>query len=673
MIGEILGNRYELQEKIGEGGMSIVYKARCNKLHRYVAVKILKKELAENEEVIKKFKIEATAIATLSDNNIVNVLDVGTQGDINYIVMEYVKGKTLKYVIKQFGKLNYETTISMAIQIAKALECAHKNSIIHRDVKPQNILVTEEGLIKVTDFGIAKSTTSSKLTNTTTIMGSAHYFSPEQAKGSTVDARTDIYSLGVVLYEMVTGKLPFEAESPVTIALKHIQEEPLPPKQVNSKIPESLNNLILKAMDKNSNNRYQDAKELIVDLQKVKEDPNVIIGNEKVPPLDEGHTIVMQAVNEVEIAKAAESRKVTSPKDYEDEYNDDEYYYDDEYYDDDYKDEKKKKKKVIIIILSAIAILIAMFLITFAIFQSGKEVGPTNTIRVPEIVGMTLEQAKVALEREGLDLVEAGTEKSSKKEGTILEVDPNEGTIVESGAKIRVIVSSGADKVKMPDFKESDVMTVKTFLTKNGVTNIRTVDEYNNEIPNGIVIKTDPGVGVEVTQDTEVTIYVSKGKETKYVRVENYVGLSYEVAKTNLENAGLVVIRGEDKKTDDESQDGNVATQTNVNKNVEEGSSISLRVWKYIEPEKETIKVGEIGLTEGMSQDGAKRVIESKGLKAKIVRSGDLLKSWNPSGNSEVKKGDTITLEFENEKVDTNPNDTILNNSNSDDTSKPKN
>ena len=230
MIGEVLGNRYEIEEKIGEGGMSIVYKARCNKLNRYVAVKVLKKEMSDNEDIVNKFKREATAIAALSDNNIVNILDVGSQDDVNYIVMEYVKGKTLKELIKQFGKLNYETAITIAIQIAKALECAHKNNIIHRDVKPQNILVTEEGLIKVTDFGIAKSTSSATLTNTTTIMGSAHYFSPEQAKGTLVDNRTDLYSLGVVLYEMVTGKVPFEADSPVTIALKHIQEEVVPPK-----------------------------------------------------------------------------------------------------------------------------------------------------------------------------------------------------------------------------------------------------------------------------------------------------------------------------------------------------------------------------------------------------------------------------------------------------------
>ena len=309
MIGQILGNRYEILEKIGEGGMSEVYKARCNKLNRFVAVKILKESLANNEEIVEKFKKEATAIAALSDNNIVNVLDVGTQDNINYIVMELVKGKTLKELIVEFGKMNYETAVKIGIQVAKALDCAHKNGIIHRDVKPQNILVTEDGVIKVTDFGIAKSSGSKTLTNSSTVMGSAHYFSPEQAKGSFLDVRTDLYSLGVVLYEMTTGRLPFDAESPVTVALKHIQEEPIPPKQINSKIPESLNNLILKAMSKDPNKRYQTARELINDLQKIKDDPNVKIGadlNE-----DDGHTIIMSAVNPDEIKNIKNFTKIT--------------------------------------------------------------------------------------------------------------------------------------------------------------------------------------------------------------------------------------------------------------------------------------------------------------------------------------------------------------------------
>ena len=342
MIGQVLGNRYELLEKIGEGGMSVVYKARCNKLDRLVAVKILKREFCDNEEIVKKFKIEATAIATLSDTNIVNVLDVGTQEDINYIVMEYVKGKTLKEIINNEGPLGYEDAINKALQISEALKCAHDNGIIHRDVKPQNILVSENGLVKVTDFGIAKSATSSTMTSTTTVMGSAHYFSPEQAKGEIVDIRTDLYSLGVVLYEMVTGKVPFDAESPVAIALKHIQEQPNSPKMVNSKVPTSLNDLILKLMSKEPKDRYQTAGDVIIDLQKIKNDPNVIIGeNRDFNDLDSTKTIVMDAATVADIKRGIQEDE--DDYDYDDDYDEE----DDDYYDEDDEEYDEIKKQLL--------------------------------------------------------------------------------------------------------------------------------------------------------------------------------------------------------------------------------------------------------------------------------------------------------------------------------------
>ncbi|EET86940.1 serine/threonine protein kinase [Clostridium carboxidivorans P7] len=270
MIGTMLGNRYELLEKIGEGGMALVYKAKCHLLNRYVAVKILKEQYSDDKEFVEKFKREATAVASLSDNNIVNIYDVGTQGDINYIVMEYVNGKTLKQIIREQGKIPTAKTANLAIQIARALDCAHRNNIIHRDIKPQNILVTNEGVVKVTDFGIAKASNSVTITNSSKVMGSAHYFSPEQARGSFVDCRTDIYSLGIVIYEMCTGRVPYDADSPVSVALKHIQEPVIPPKQLNENIPDNLNKLILKAVEKEPIKRYQTIKDMLTDLRKNK-------------------------------------------------------------------------------------------------------------------------------------------------------------------------------------------------------------------------------------------------------------------------------------------------------------------------------------------------------------------------------------------------------------------
>ncbi|GAA0078007.1 Stk1 family PASTA domain-containing Ser/Thr kinase [Clostridium sp. CTA-5] len=572
MKGIILGNRYELLEKIGEGGMSEVFKARCNKLNRFVAVKILKKEFCNNADIVEKFKGEATAIATLSDNNIVNILDVGTQDDLNYIVMELVDGKTLKDIINKFGKMNYEKAIVTAIQIAKALDCAHRNKIIHRDVKPQNILVAENGTIKVTDFGIAKSTSSSTITNTSTIMGSAHYLSPEQAKGSFIDYRTDLYSLGVVLYEMVTGVLPFQADTAVTIALKHLQESVIPPKNLNSKIPDSLNKLILKCMEKDPNKRYQTAKEVILDLEKIKENPNAIIDS----VADNEHTIIMSAVTE-EMSKQSNLNN----SDYEE---DDDYYYDDDYEDDDEPKSKKINKKNIMKIGMAIGGVVLLILLCMGLFTLFSSAGANKEVEVPNIVGSTLDEAKTKLEGMDLVLVDAGTEKSDQPEGTIIKIDPKEGTKVKVKSKVRVIVSSGETKVKMPDLREDDLDTAKKILESLGLKIDNTTEEYSNDIPKGQIISQNPSKDTEITTSTKVSVVISKGSEVKYSTVPSVTGLTLDEAKVKLENAKLKVSIVE-KETDDESNNGKVLSQSNEGGNVKQWSTVTITVGKYVKPE----------------------------------------------------------------------------------------
>ena len=693
MIGQILGNRYEILEKIGEGGMSEVYKARCNKLNRFVAVKILKESLANNEEIVEKFKKEATAIAALSDNNIVNVLDVGTQDNINYIVMELVKGKTLKELIVEFGKMNYETAVKIGIQVAKALDCAHKNGIIHRDVKPQNILVTEDGVIKVTDFGIAKSSGSKTLTNSSTVMGSAHYFSPEQAKGSFLDVRTDLYSLGVVLYEMTTGRLPFDAESPVTVALKHIQEEPIPPKQINSKIPESLNNLILKAMSKDPNKRYQTARELINDLQKIKDDPNVKIGadlNE-----DDGHTIIMSAVNPDEIKNIKNS--ATSSKDddyYEDENDDDNYYdddeddedYDDDYYededyydddeDDDYYKRKKgnnKSKKIIIAIVSILAILI-VGTVGYNVLGKNSESSSSNKkeIKVPNIEGMTIEQAKTELSKLGLKLVEGGTEESDKPAGTIISVYPKVGTAVKASTEVRVIVSGGQTSIKMPDLTESTLEDAKALLEDSGLTNYEVVEKYSNSIKAGEVIGTDPDAGEEVSDETKITIYVSKGPEVKYVTVEDVRGMSENRAKSTLEAAGLTIADVQTVEVKDDSSVNVVVKQSiEPGKSVQEGTSITIYIGYKKEEKEQSVDVSDVV---GMTGSDAIEYLVSLGFKrSNITLSGtgnrsDIVES---ASSQYAKPSETITLYMEKTSepsdIDDDPNNNNGNNDNNND------
>ena len=273
MVGTILLGRYELIEKIGEGGMGIIYKAKCHLLNRFVTVKILKEELNKDENFLRRFKREAISIGSLSHPNIVNVYDVGTENNLNFIVMEYIDGKTLKQIIKEKGRLSSLSTIEIALQISKALECAHKNNVIHRDIKPDNILITNNNMVKVTDFGIATVTDSQTITKDNKVTGSVHYFSPEQAQGRPVDSRSDLYSLGIVMYEMITGRVPFNAESPISVAMMHIQEAIIPPKEINSDITDNMNQVILKAVEKDPVNRYQTAGEFSQALIVLQGDP----------------------------------------------------------------------------------------------------------------------------------------------------------------------------------------------------------------------------------------------------------------------------------------------------------------------------------------------------------------------------------------------------------------
>ena len=273
--GRLLGNRYEIIEKIGSGGMATVYKAKCHVLNRYVAIKILRDEFTTDDEFIKRFEVEAQSAASITHPNIVSVYDVGADGNLYYIVMELIKGKTLKEIIvEEKGPLPWKWSVNIAGQIASALETAHKNHIIHRDIKPHNIIITEDGVAKVTDFGIAKAVSNSTITAFGTTIGSVHYFSPEHARGGYTDEKSDLYSLGVVMYEMLTGKVPFDADTPVSVALKHMQEEPTPPIEVNPNIPSAVNDIIMKALRKDTNLRYQNATAMLLDLKRALKEPN---------------------------------------------------------------------------------------------------------------------------------------------------------------------------------------------------------------------------------------------------------------------------------------------------------------------------------------------------------------------------------------------------------------
>ncbi len=629
MIGEVLGNRYELIEKIGEGGMAIVYKARDNKLNRLVAVKILKKEFANNKDISDKFKKEATALANFSDANIVNILDVGheEEGNIDYFVMEYVSGKTLKELIVENGKLNYTVSIGIATQIAKALECAHKNNIIHRDVKPQNILVTESGMVKVTDFGIAKSSTSATITNTTTIMGSAHYLSPEQAKGTFIDLRSDIYSLGIVLYEMVTGILPFDAESPVTIALKHIQSEPIDPKKYAPSIPDGLNNLIIKCMSKEPINRYQNCRELINDLQKIKENPNTSI-NAKMK-YDDDRTIIMEPIRPESIVNTdvnVERKKSSYTKaDFENDEDENEEEHEEDFRssttnlkknNNSKKNNNNKNKTIIIIGAIAIAVLlIGGIAFGYKSLTGGNSsISSSKTVPVPDITGMTVENATKELKKVGLKIKVVETIESDKEENTIVEMNPVADTEAKKGDTIEVKISGGLSKVIVPDLRDYDVNYIKDLLKQKGLDwNINY--QYSENIKSGYLISQYPERDSEVVKGSVIELTISQGKKEKFVSVSNYLGQNVDNAKKNLESLGLTVILKE-QSTDKESENGIVLSQSlESGTKISAGAKITLTYGKYTPPSD--IDVSQY-LSVGMSLADATSALNSAGISYSI-------------------------------------------------------
>lgn len=485
LSGKILGNRYILLEKVGEGGMALVYKARCQLLNRYVAIKILRPEFTADEEFVKKFKRESMAAASISHPNIVGIYDVGEQDGIYYIVMEYIHGQTLKDYIKAKGSLHYTETIKIITQISYALDHAHRNGVVHRDIKPHNILITDEKIIKVTDFGIARASSTVTMTNTGAVMGSVHYFSPEQARGGYSDHRTDIYSLGVVMYEMLTGRLPYDAESPVTIALKHIQDSFVEPIEANHEVPKALNDIVIKAMQKDMTKRYQSVKELIDDLNMAQSSPDTKlydwhIDNEstKVIPVEE--------INDA----LEKSRK------------------------------QKKSHKGLKITIGILVFLILAG--AFGVFAFNKWF-VVKDVKIPPIVGLTEEKAREMLEKVGLAMERAEVSDNSEA-GRVVKVYPEEGTTVKENSIVNVLVSVGPQKVNVPDLKNYDVISAETALKKAGLKLGYTDTKNSDEVQKDLIIEQEPKAGEQVLKDSAVNIVISSGPELQFVNVPVLIG-----------------------------------------------------------------------------------------------------------------------------------------------------
>ena len=518
--GKILGNRYEIIEKVGNGGMATVYKAIDKVLKRNVAVKILRDEFTTDEEFIKRFETEAQSAARLTHPNIVSIYDVGVDGNLYYIVMELIQGKTLKEIIvEERGPLPWKWSVNVAIQIASALETAHRNNIIHRDIKPHNIIITEDGIAKVTDFGIAKAVSNSTITAFGTTIGSVHYFSPEHARGGYTDAKSDLYSLGVVMYEMVTGRVPFDADTPVSVALKHMQEEPEEPIELNKNIPTSINKIIMKALQKDTNLRYQTATEMLTDLRKALQNPDG------------------DFVEELSYDPTAKTQKINTDM-----------YGNLNNYNENKKEEKKQGKfKTFIKTHKALSIIIGLILL-FAISLGGTllvlNVTNPKEVEMPNVVGMSKEEAQKEIEAANLKFeIEKEEYNKDVPEGFIISQDPiymEKYNKVKEGSTVKVVVSKGQEKTTVPNVKGKEREEAIS-LIEDAKLVAEVVEETSKTVKEGYVISQEIEPDEEAYAGDTIKIHVSTGTGIKQVTVVNVVGQNEADAKKTLEDLGLKV------------------------------------------------------------------------------------------------------------------------------------
>ncbi len=557
LIGKIIGNRYEILEEAGNGGMATVFKAKDHVLNRYVAVKVLKDEYTTDSDFIKRFNTEAQSAAGLSHANIVSIYDVGYEEENNlyYIVMELVKGKTLKQIIKKDGVISWKWAVNIAMQIASALEEAHKNGIVHRDIKPHNIIITEDGIAKVTDFGIAKAVSNSTITAFGTTIGSVHYFSPEQAKGGITDAKSDLYSLGVVMFEMLTGTVPFDADTPVSVALKHMQEEPKEPIELNPDIPTAINQIVVKAMRKDPSERYQNATEMLKDLAKALKDPDgdfVIIENK-----DGEYTRVMKTVK-TDKNKAGKKKENFFTK--------------------------HPASKVVLFILG----LILLFLIVFFVTKIALDGGITKKVNIPNLVNKTLEECKTEVDSLKLKLESQEVASSEVEEGKIISQEPpfKQGEKIKQGEIIKVVVSKGPETNELPSFIGKKIEEAREMANAIGITLVEEVTT-SSTVEQGYVIGQGTEEGAIVKSGDEVTVQVSSGAEK--TKVPYVIGMDEGTANATLVNANLKA--NITYVNDSEKENGKVISQSvESGEEVEAGTTIDLTVNK-IEKEEKTVQL----------------------------------------------------------------------------------
>lgn len=559
-IGKMLDNRYELIELIGRGGMANVYKAKCHRLNRMVAVKILKSDLADNAEFRRRFRDESRAVAQLSHANIVSVYDVSRSDDMEYIVMELIDGITLKQYMERRGQMDWREALHFVTQIMRALSHAHSRGIIHRDIKPQNIMVLRDGSVKVADFGIACLADAAQ-TLTQEALGSVHYISPEQARGDRIDARSDIYSSGVVLYEMLTGRLPFEGDSAVSVAIQHLSSVPLSPRDINENVPEALELICMKAMNPNPDRRYASAEAMLEDLEKFRKDPSTNMEYIRAELKEKDDVEPTQPIPADEVASAVRKTRKTDEK--------------------PLQENNKMNKKLLFGIIGGFAALLILIFAAFKIFGNFGD-SENGTYVVPDIRGYTVEQAENLPGVKGIFTIEVlGSKPSTQYEpGQIMEQDPAKDHTRKNNLTIKVYLCAEEQKYYMPNLIGYDSREAKLLLDNMDIElNVTFKETYDDQVPAGQVISTTPASDSELKKGNNVLVFVSLGKETKPVTVPSFIGMTLENAIAKAQELGLAV-GGTTYQTSDVTVGKVIDQSLAVNSTVEEGTAISFTVSK---------------------------------------------------------------------------------------------
>lgn len=643
-IGKMLDGRYEIIELIGSGGMANVYKAKCHRLNRMVAVKILKSDMAENEEIRRRFRDESRAVAQLSHANIVSVYDVSSSGDTEYIVMELIDGITLKQYMERRGQMDWRESLHFIIQIMRALEHAHSRGIIHRDIKPQNIMVLRDGSVKVADFGIACLQNNAQ-TLTQDALGSVHYISPEQARGEHIDARSDIYSAGVVLYEMLTGRLPFEGDTAVSVAIQHLSSVPLAPSEIREDVPKGLELICMKAMCADINKRYASATAMLEDLESFRKNPDIDMEYIREELKEKENTEATRYISKKELSEAVRNKKEKEKDELAAE-----------------KQEKtgiagtKDEKKRMAIIIGAFAgALLLIFLIFTLIFNGFGGGGDSSGHKVPDIRGMTVEEAEKLEGIKGIFTIEVvGTKENSKyKDGEIISQDPSEGTLRKNNLTIQVYVCAKVEKSYMPTVLNMSESVAKSILNNMSLgLNIQVQDKPSDTVAKGLVVATSPAAGAEIRQGNTVIIYISSGREIKPVTVPNFVGMTEEKANLEAQKLGLVVGASSSEYSDKPA--GTVIRQS-ISATTEAKTGDNIYFTISLGPNNTTVDVPDVI---GKSLNAAKSELEAAGFTVAVQWQGqeganEIVIGCTPDGSAE--KGSTITITVTSKDAQTEP------------------